>query len=203
MKIIYSIKVDYIDTGGKYFLKVKIGKTTNIKSIISTYKRSHMTVEILDLWKSNKELSLSQCEKGVLKLAEIYAYKKESEKYLFSKNGYDDFSNHTSLFLNKISLEETEQNKKKTGISETINMDYIINLIKKAGFIPNIINENEIKFGTIKDKTFVYIRKTKNGYAWREYVPESKYKQPWETTTKLFTVDDFRKKFFEKYNMKK
>jgi hypothetical protein len=103
--LIYSIKVNELVYSRLQVLDVKIGKTTNINSILSQYKRSHMVMEILDLWKPNEALQLSDCERAVHKLAERYAYERDSEKFIFLQNAYKTFSEHVSLFLEKTTSE--------------------------------------------------------------------------------------------------
>lgn len=114
--LIYSIKVNELVYSRLHVLEVKIGKTTNINSILAQYRRSHMLMEILDLWKPNESLQLSECEKGVHQLAEKYAHERDSEKFIFLQNTYKTFSEHVSLFLEKTSDDETSDtisNKKR------------------------------------------------------------------------------------------
>jgi len=109
--LIYAIRIHHIESADLSILHVKIGKTRNIKSIVRQYKRSSSDVKLLDLWKSNESLNLSECERGVHKLAEKYAYKRENEKFTFLQKGYEDFSQNISNLLKK--YDEGEIGKKK------------------------------------------------------------------------------------------
>lgn len=111
--IIYAIKVGSASYGNLTILDVKIGRTTNIKSTESQYKRSHSVVEILDLWESNEQLTLQECEKGVHLIAEKYAYERNSEKFIFLQESYKDFARNVNQLLNKTTKEEL--GKGKTG----------------------------------------------------------------------------------------
>ncbi|MFX1298320.1 MAG: DUF5655 domain-containing protein [Promethearchaeota archaeon] len=99
--LIYSIKVNELYYSGLSVLDVKIGKTTNINSTLTQYKRSSRDVKILDLWEPNENLQLSECERGVHRLAEKYAYERKSEKFIFLQDDYDEFSDNVSLLLKK------------------------------------------------------------------------------------------------------
>jgi len=128
--IIYSIKVNELVYSRLHVLEVKIGKTTNINSILSQYRRSHMLMEILNLWKPNESLQLSESENGVHKLAEKYAHERDSEKFIFLQNTYKTFSEHVSLFLEKTTID-----KKSPSIETGKKIDF-------TGKIPTVIEFN-------------------------------------------------------------
>ena len=82
--IIYAIRVGYVSYSELKIIDVKIGRTTNINSTLTQYRRSSRGIKILDLWESNESLTLSECKKGIHQLAEKYAYESEGEKFQFS-----------------------------------------------------------------------------------------------------------------------
>lgn len=111
-ELVYAIIINKLNYSGLKVLDVKIGKTTNINSTLNQYRRSSRIVEILDLWEPNKNLFLSECERGVQKLAEKYAHERKSEKFIFLQDSYDNFSNNVSLMLKKVSENEITEVKK-------------------------------------------------------------------------------------------
>lgn len=111
--MVYAIRVNYLTYGGLKIHDVKIGKTTNIKSTLAQYKRSNRDVKILDLWKSNDALSLSECERGAHQLAEKYASERESEKFVFLQESYEDFSKNLSQLLGRTTEGKAEEKGKK------------------------------------------------------------------------------------------
>jgi len=166
--LIYSIKVNELYYSGLRVLDVKIGKTTNIERTLTQYRRSGRGIDVLDLWEPNKDLTLSQCETGVHKIARKYAYSKESEKFIFLQDDYDKFSENVSSLL-KISkytpkqkaecIPEKAFQKKITNIklenaSETVKMIY--NKIKNQ-----MLNfDNDLIFNS--QKCYISIKKRKN-----------------------------------------
>lgn len=109
---IYAVKVADLSYSGLKILDVKIGKTTNISSTLTQYRRSHRGVEILDLWESNQSITLSDCERGVHQIAEKYAYEKDGEKFIFLQESYKKFSENVSLLLRNTSLEKLMEKDK-------------------------------------------------------------------------------------------
>jgi len=103
VNLVYAIKVNELYYSGLKVLDVKIGKTTNIDSTLAQYERSNRDVKVLDLWVPNANLQLSECERGVHRLAEQYAYERKSEKFIFLQDRYDEFSETVSLLLKKAS----------------------------------------------------------------------------------------------------
>lgn len=101
-KIIYAIKVADVSYSGLKILDVKIGQTTNINSTIAQYKRSHREVEVLDLWELNPSKTLSDCEKGIHRIAERYAYERKGEKFIFLQESYKEFSENVNFLLNNV-----------------------------------------------------------------------------------------------------
>lgn len=119
-KVVYAIQVASLSYSGLKILDVKIGKTKNIGSTISQYKRSHRQTKILDLWEPNQELSLSNCERGAHSIAEKYAYERKSEKFIFLQDSYNEFSKTLSSLLNPISKTEIKE-EKGNNVNKDIN----------------------------------------------------------------------------------
>lgn len=113
-KLIYAIKISDISYSGLKILDIKIGKTTNIQSTISQYERGNRDIEVLDLWKPNNDLTYSKCKIGVHKVAERYAYERESEKFVFLHDRYDKFSKAISELLKNMNLSDLESNEKES-----------------------------------------------------------------------------------------
>jgi len=111
--VIYAIKVESLSSSGLKMMDVKIGKTTNLKSTLSQYERSHREVETLDLWKPNKDVGLSQCETGVHAIAEHHAYERKRELFVFLQDGYEDFSEEISRLLDRTTREEIEKEEEE------------------------------------------------------------------------------------------
>lgn len=117
-EIIYAIQVAALDYSGLKVVDVKIGETTNINATLAQYRRSSRSIKILNLWKPNEELSLSDCEKGVHQLAEKYAYEKDGEKFIFLQESYNDFAENVNLLLKtttKGELRESQKSESKVG----------------------------------------------------------------------------------------
>ncbi len=102
-QIIYSVRVASIEYGGLKIWHVKIGITSNIKQTLKGYSRSNMEASLLDLWHANSDLDSLSCERGVQRIAERYAYKRESEKFIFLQDSYKDFKDNVILLLKETS----------------------------------------------------------------------------------------------------
>jgi len=111
--LIYAIKVGSASYGDLTILEVKIGRTSNIKSTKSQYQRSHILVEILNLWETNEKLSASECETGVHLIAGKYSYERDSEKFIFLQDSYTEFAENVSKLLNNTSEERLEKKPRK------------------------------------------------------------------------------------------
>ena len=98
-QIIYSVRVASIEYGGLKIWHVKIGITSNIQQTLRGYSRSNMEASLLDLWHANSDLDALTCERGVQRMAEQYAYKRESEKFIFLQDTYKDFKENVILLL--------------------------------------------------------------------------------------------------------
>jgi len=81
--IIYAIEITNLSYSGLKILNVKIGKTTNLKATLRQYRRTSPEAQILNLWESNFHKSLSECEKGCIKLLKD-THMNVKEKHLFS-----------------------------------------------------------------------------------------------------------------------
>lgn len=99
MEVIYAIQVESLSSSGLKMLDVKVGKTTNLKSTLSQYERSHREVKTMDLWKPNEGMTLSKCERGVQNIAEQYAYERKGEVFVFLQDSYKEFSDSVSQLL--------------------------------------------------------------------------------------------------------
>jgi hypothetical protein len=113
-QIIYSVRVAEISYGGLKIMHVKIGKTNNIELTLRGYSRSNMEAVLLNLWTANPELDPTTCEKGVHKIAQKYAYKRESEKFIFLQDSYNGFEENVNLLLKQITNDSTKNEKSKT-----------------------------------------------------------------------------------------
>ncbi len=112
-KIIYSIKIGGVTYGGLQVFDIKIGQTTNIESTLRQYRRSNPDAEILDLWELNPLKNSWDCEKGVHKIAEKYAYERKKEKFIFLQKSYEDFRENINLLLKNIT-NKTERKRRKS-----------------------------------------------------------------------------------------
>lgn len=95
----YAVRVERLSYAGLEILKVKIGRTNNIERRIGQYKTTHADVEILDVWSPNPELDIQDCERGVHKLAQQYAYEQDGELFTFLQDSYEEFSDNTKDLL--------------------------------------------------------------------------------------------------------
>jgi len=145
-RVVYAIKVESLSSSGLKMMDVKIGKTTNIDSTLSQYQRSHREVEILDLWKPNKDIGLSKCEKGVQEIAEHHAHERERELFVFLQNSYEKFSEEISRLLKRTSKDELhkeEKRKKSTKNQEKEEFDLVD---KSKDFDPTGREPKMVKF---------------------------------------------------------
>lgn len=111
--VIYSVKTHELSYGDLKIKEVKIGRTSNINSTLAQYRRSHKNPELLDLWRQNEKLKISECEKGVLDLAEKYAHERSGETFRFLQNGYENFSTNISHLLVPTSIEDLERDEEE------------------------------------------------------------------------------------------
>lgn len=109
--VIYTVKTHELSYADLKIKEVKIGRTSNINSTIAQYRRGLSNLKLLDLWYPNEEKTVSQCEKGVLELAEKYAYERSRETFKFLQDGYENFSENVSYLLVPTSLDELEKSK--------------------------------------------------------------------------------------------
>ncbi|MGE4358073.1 MAG: GIY-YIG nuclease family protein [Candidatus Omnitrophota bacterium] len=116
-KIIYAIKVADLAYSGLEIIDVKIGQTVDIDSTLRQYRRSNPNAEILDLWEINPSLTNAyNCETGVHKIAERYAYKRKKETFIFLQEGYQEFAENVNLLLKNITGSKTiKHGKTKKG----------------------------------------------------------------------------------------
>lgn len=223
-KIIYAVKTYAVSAEDLTIKEVKLGRTSNIKSTMVQYNRSHRDPEILDLWKANENLKVSKCEKGVLKLAEKYAHERRGETFRFLQDGYVKFSNNVDLLLLPVSIEElTKDDKEKESDKkepETKNNKYKENyLCKKPEYF--VLNKKEIKVNSwrnllskvakiiekennsfekalkIKGRTRNYFSKSPNNLHTPREIPNTNYF--FEGNLNAEQIVNIIKKFLEKY----
>jgi len=114
-KIIYAIKVTDSAYSKLKIIDVKIGQTTDINSILPQYRRSNPSADILDLWEINPSLNSSyECEKGVHKVAEKYAYDQKKKKFIFLQESYQEFGENVNLLLKNV----TDKNKRESKVKK-------------------------------------------------------------------------------------
>lgn len=108
-ELIYAIKVASVSSSGLEIMYVKIGRTTNLEATVRQYRRSNPEGELLNLWLPNPELSLPECEKGVHRIADEYAFKREGERFIFLQQSFEDFSETINLILRSVDRRDTER----------------------------------------------------------------------------------------------
>jgi len=130
-QIIYAIKVADLSYSGLKILNVKIGRTTNLSATLRQYRRTSQEAEILDLWESNPQKTLSECEEGIHKIAEKYAYERKGEVFTFLQESYKKFSENINLLFKNISPDKLTKEKQRMG---RVPKDYIY-----TGTAPSLI----------------------------------------------------------------
>ncbi|MDD3492046.1 MAG: hypothetical protein PHU95_01945 [Candidatus Thermoplasmatota archaeon] len=174
-ELIYAVQVNNLYHGGLRVLDVKIGRTTNIKRTLTQYRRIGRDIELLDLWEINDDLTASQCEKGVHKVASQYAFDKRSEKFIFLQDDYDTFAENINLLLKHTSRDKLQQ--KKQPKKKKVKADEYTG--KKPKFI---------KFGG----------KTTEANTWREVV-QTVAKQIYDDAddfSRVFTIKGRKRNYF-------
>jgi len=104
--VVYAIRISNLEYTGLKIMDVKIGKSTNIENTLSQYSRGNRNIKLLDMWTPNPDKTLSTAEKGVHRIAEQYAYSKQSEKFVFLQSGYQEFADTINKILKNTSREE-------------------------------------------------------------------------------------------------
>jgi len=99
---IYAIEMTKSSFGETYLKNVKIGYTKNIEKTLSGYKRGSPNCEKLGLWYSNPELKVTDCEKGIHKIADQCGYKRKSETFIFLDDQYKKFEEFVDLLLKRV-----------------------------------------------------------------------------------------------------
>jgi len=129
--IVYAIRISNLEYTGLKIMDVKIGKSTNIENTLNQYSRGNRNIKLLDVWTPNPEKNLSTAEKGVHRVAEKYAYSKQSEKFVFLQSGYQEFAETINKILKNTSREELST---ETTVSEQAedNQDF-------TGTTPSVI----------------------------------------------------------------
>lgn len=108
-ELVYAIQTAIHSHSGIKMIDVKIGRTTNISSRLSQYRGSHWQAKILDLWKKHPERSLSNCESGILTIAEEYAQRRSREIFVFIQSDYEVFANAISNILKHTTRADVEE----------------------------------------------------------------------------------------------
>ena len=138
--VVYAIKISNMEYSGLKILDVKIGKSSDIENTLSQYSRGVRDPELLDMWKPNPEKNLSTAERGVQEIAEKYAYDKQSEKFVFLQDGYQQFAETINKVL--LNTDRAELEAKEDDEDTTESQDY-------TGTTPAIIqvlgNTHEVK----------------------------------------------------------
>lgn len=104
--VVYAIRISNLEYTGLKIMDVKIGKSTNIENTLSQYSRGNRNIKLLDMWTPNPDKTLSTAEKGVHRVAEKYAYSKQSEKFVFLQSGYQEFADTINKILKNTGREE-------------------------------------------------------------------------------------------------
>ena len=147
--IIYAIEITNLSYSGLKILNVKIGKTTNLKATLRQYRRTSPEAQILNLWESNFHKSLSECEKGVHKIAEKYAYERKGETFIFLQESYTDFEENVNLLLKNIPQEKVLSRKGQKEYKEGTKYnesDHLVNALKEK------LKENKALYDQIKKR---------------------------------------------------
>ncbi len=148
--IIYVIEITNLSYSGLKILNVKIGKTTNLKATLRQYRRTSPEAQILNLWESNFHKSLSECEKGVHKIAEKYAYERKGETFIFLQESYTDFEENVNLLLKNIPKEKvlSREVQKEYGESTKYNeSDHLVNASKENKALYEQIKKRILNLG--------------------------------------------------------
>lgn len=143
--IIYAIEITNLSYSGLRILNVKIGKTTNLKATLRQYRRTSPEAQILNLWESNFHKSLSECEKGVHKIAEIYAYERKGETFIFLQESYKDFAENVDLLLKNIQKEKVLSKKGQKEYREDTKHN-------ESDHLANVSKENKALYEQIKKR---------------------------------------------------
>lgn len=146
LNIIYAIKVGDLSYGNLRVLDVKIGRTKDLKSTLSQYRRSNRMVEVLDLWQPNSSKRISKCERGTHKIAEKYAYQRKREKFIFLQESYKDFSENMNLIFKNI----------------------VSDFKRKRGSIKSFTRESKECYTGKKPKTLIFKGNNFSVKTWRE-----------------------------------
>lgn len=112
-QVVYAIKVASVSSSGLEIMHVKIGITKNLDATVRGYKRSNPDGDLLSLWKANPNLNPSSCEQGVHRLADKYAFKRESEKFIFLQDSYKKFAENVNLLLKQTTAESFKPKESK------------------------------------------------------------------------------------------
>lgn len=120
--VVYAVRISNLEYSGLKIMDVKIGKSTNIDNTLSQYSRGARNIELLNMWKPNPQKNLSTAEKGVHKIAEKYAYDKQSEKFVFLQGEYQQFAETVNKILMNTTKAEIED--KETETEDTESEDY-------------------------------------------------------------------------------
>ena len=144
-KILYAIKVADLSYSGLKILNIKIGQTLDIQSTLRQYRRSNPEVKLLDLWEINPMINNPyECERGIHKLAERYAYDRKGEKFIFLQESYQSFSENVDLLLRNIT---SGYSRKKRNIAKKRNTS---NYTKKKPTLV-IFQDKKFKVSTWRD----------------------------------------------------
>lgn len=127
--LVYAVREQRTTITDFEVLEVKIGRTTSLKNRLRTFQTFSRNAEILRLWKLNPHKDLNKFEKGVLKIAESFAYKRESENFIFLEDQFQEFANAMNWVASPTSLKEVtssvESEYDSTNVEATETESYI------------------------------------------------------------------------------
>lgn len=101
---IYNFELHRIISGKDVIITVKTGHTNDVVRTYNTYKRTHSDIDLklLGVWKSNSDLTIDECEEGILQLSDNYNKHREREISTFdNEEKFKKFLDHIDLLLKK------------------------------------------------------------------------------------------------------
>ncbi|WP_240471150.1 MULTISPECIES: hypothetical protein [Halorubrum] len=82
-EVVYAIRISHLEYSGLKVMDVKIGKSADTENTLRQYSRGNRDIELLDMWTSNPDKTLSTAERGAQAVVKQYACDKQSEKFVF------------------------------------------------------------------------------------------------------------------------
>jgi len=103
-ELIYAIEMFHSSFGDTIIRNIKIGHTINIKGTVSGYKRGNENCKVLGLWYANPEIKVTDCEKGIHKIANKCGHRQKRETFVFINSQFDDFVEYVNLMLLRVQI---------------------------------------------------------------------------------------------------